>query len=218
MRRPSILAACVAAAASLLGGALAAAQDATPAVQPIVPAPNQCTVAPRDIAFFEQFVGTPAAASPAAAGTPVDAATFRMPEGEPAARAMRVGVLDTVRQVAACLNAGNFLALAALFTDDFWRRTAETEGPLAAEDLASFATTPEPQPAGSQAAILAILDVRALPDGRAAVLVDYFDPFEEPPGPARFLLIMVEQDGRWLIDEEVVLGPIDPAQIGTPAP
>jgi hypothetical protein len=219
VRRPWILVVLVAVAA-LLGGGAAAAQDATP----IVPAPNQCTVTPREITFFEQFVGTPTAgqatpadqATPAGAATP-EAALAQLREGEPADRATRVGVLDTVRQVAACLNAGNFLAFSALFTDDYWRREAATEGPLAEEDLASFAATPEPLPAGGQAAILAVLDVRVLPGGRAAVLVDYFDPFEEPPGPARFLFILVEQDGRWLIDEEVQFGPIDPAQVGTPA-
>jgi hypothetical protein len=214
MRRPAILAACLSTAASLLSGALAVTL-AAPNAQPIVPAPNQCTIAPRDVAFFAQFVGTPAA-SPVAEATP-DAASFRMPDGEAADRAIRIAVLDTIRQRAACFNAGNYLALASLYTDDYFRRTAESEGPLTEEDLAFLASTPEPLPAGGQAAILAILDVRVLPDGRAAVLIDVFDPIEEPPGPARVLIILVEQDGRWLIDDLIELGSIDEGQVGTPS-
>lgn len=227
MRRSSVFVVGVVAAASLLVGTLAAGAqgtpDAAPAVQPIVPAPNQCRVEPRDIAFFQQFVATPDAmgspagvASPAAEGTPADMAAFQMPEGEPADRATRAAVLDTVRQAAACINAGNFLALFALYTDDYFHRTAEAEGPLTEEDFAFFAAEPEPLPAGGQVAILGVLDIRVLPDGRVAVLVDYLDPFEGTPFPARILFILVEQDGRWLIDEEIELGPIEPSQVGTP--
>lgn len=221
MRRSSVFVMGVVAAASLLVGTLAAAAqgtpDAGPAVQPIIPAPNQCRVEPRDIAFFQQFVATPGAmSSPAAEGAPADMAAFQMPEGEPADRATRAAVLDTIRQAAACINAGNILALSALYTDDFFLREAATEGPPSEEDLAFFAAEPEALPAGGQVAILAVLDIRVLPDGRAAALIDYFDPFGEPPGPARNLFMLVEQDGRWLIDEEIELGPIDESQVGTP--
>jgi hypothetical protein len=198
--------------ATLLGGAVAAAQDATPAPQPIVPAANQCTVTPRELAFFEQFLtevvtGTPAAAGMAA--TPVDPATFEMPEGEPPDRATRRGVLDTIRQYAACINAGNVLAFYALYTDDFFFAVAAVEGPLTPDDLAAFAAEPTPLPTGGQAAILAIHEVRVLPDGRVAVLVDLFHPLADPIGPTRVLFLLAEQDGRWLIDEEIVLGPTE---------
>ena len=236
MRRSSMFVACLAGLASLLVGPLAAAQDATPAAEPIVPAANQCTVEPRPIEFFQQFVGTPAAEATPAGATPAgatpaeatpteatsagatpDAASFQMPEGEPADRETRAAVLDTVRQVGACLNAGNFLAFYALFTDEYFQRLVETEGPLPEEDLAFLTAEPEPLPAENQAGILAIVDVRQLPDGRVAGLFDLQDPIAEPPGPARFLYIFVEQDGRWLIDEETMLGRVEPSQIGTPA-
>jgi hypothetical protein len=205
VRRSWTIAALVAVAVAL-GATAAAAQN-----QPIVPAANQCRVEPRPIDFFRQFVGTPTADE----ASPVPAA-FQMPEGEPADRATRSGVLDTVRQVGACINAGNYLALYALFTDDYFTRAVEAEGPLSEDELTFFSATPEPMPAGSQAALLAILDVRVLPDGRAAVLIDVFTPFQDPPGPVRVLYVMVEQDGRWLIDEEILVGPIDPEQVGTP--
>jgi hypothetical protein len=212
--RPRTLLLVGATVATLLGGAVAAAQYR----QPVIPAANQCTVTPRDIAFFRQFVGTPAA-SPAAAtpeATPADAATFQMPEGGPVDRAMRQGVLDTIRQVAACINAGNYLALYALYTDAEIAREAMTD-PLSDEDVESFAQTPVPLEGEGRAAILAVDELRLLPDGRVAALVDYYDPFQEPPGPARYFFILVNQNGRWLIDEEIALGPIEEGQIGTPA-
>jgi hypothetical protein len=98
----------------------------------------------------------------------LDPATFQMPEGEPTERARRAGVLDTVRQLLACLNVGNFLAFSALYTDEL----VVAQGPRTADDLAFLAAEPVPQPAGNQAALLAIVDVRALPDGRVAGLFD----------------------------------------------
>jgi hypothetical protein len=41
-------------------------------------------------------------------------------------------------------------------------------------------------------------------------------PIAEPPGPSRFYWAFVQEDGRWLIDEQIMLGPIDQDQIGTP--
>jgi ketosteroid isomerase-like protein len=200
---------------SLLGGAVAGAQEATPEPprQLIIPAANQCTVTPRDIAFFEQFAveamtGTPVA--PPMAATPVDPETFVMPEGEPPDRATQREVLDTIRKVAACLNAGNTLAFYALYTDDFFFGVAAIEGPLTEEDLAALAAEPTPLPAGGQAAIIAIHEVRVLPDGRVAALVDLLHPFADPPGPTRILFLLEEQpDGRWLIDEEIVIGAVE---------
>jgi hypothetical protein len=214
-RRTLVVVSTVVAMLSLLGGAVAAAQDATPAApaqQPIIPAANQCTVAPRDIAFLERFLGTPAAAAEA---TPVDPATFQMPEGTEPDRATRQGVLDTIRQAAACLNAGNYLAFLALYSEDFLGRQNLLD-PLEEEDLAIFSTTPVPLEGDNRFAILAIVDVRVLPDGRVAALVDIRDGFQVPPVPARILYILVEQEGRWLIDDEVDLGQIDESQVGVP--
>ncbi len=219
MRRSSLVVAFVAALLGALGGTLVGtAQEATPAgqaAQPIVPAPNQCTVAPRDIAFYEQLAGTPGAATPAtafpAAATPLGVGL----EGEPADRATRGAVLDTVRQVLACINAGNTLALQALLTDAYVTSEWAASGGLTAEDLAGLAAEPVPLD-GDRAALLAILDVRVLADGRVTVLVDVFDPTASPPSPVRYLYTMVEQDGRFLIDE-AVWAPIDESQIGVPA-
>lgn len=216
-RVPISIIAVVLAALTVLGGiAPVAAQDATPPALPATPEAAACTVEPRSITFFEQFIGTPTAeqATPAIAATP--AAAFEMPAGDPADQETVAAVTATVVELAACLNAGDFLRYFALFTDDYFRGVVEEFGPLPEEEFAAFGATPQALPAENRAAILAVVDVRVLADGRVAGLFDVYDPFETPPGPARFYWEFVEQDGRWLIDEQVMLGPIEPAQVGTP--
>lgn len=197
-------------------GAPVAAQDATPPVLPVTPEAAACTVEPRSISYFEQFVGTPTAeqATPVTVATP--AAGFIMPAGEVADQETVDAVTATIVELGACLNAGDFLRYGALFTDDYFQRAFAEFGPIPEEELAFLAASPEAVPAENRAAILAVLDVRLLADGRVAGLFDVYDPFEQPPGPARFYWEFVEQDGRWLIDEQVMLGSIDPAEIGTP--
>ena len=196
------------------------AQEASPAAGIGAPDPSECTVEPRPAGFFEQFIGTPTAAQQEAmagmeAATPDPA--FQMPEGEPADEATVEGVLETVWQLGACINAGDFYGrYAALFTEEYFQREIERFGPIPEEALASIAASPVALPADFQVALLAIVDIRMLPDGRVAGLFDVQDPFAEPPGPSRFYWEFVQEDGRWLIDEQIMLGPIQPEQIGTP--
>ena len=196
------------------------AQEASPAAGLGAPDPSECTVEPRPAGFFEQFIGTPTAAQQAAmaamAGATPDPA-FRMPEGDPADEATVAAVLETVWQLGACINAGDFWGrFAAVFTEDFFRREFERFGPIPEEELAVMAATPEPLPAEFRVALLAVVDVRTLPDGRVAGLFDIQDPFAASPGPSRFYWEFVEEDGRWLIDEQIMLGPVEPDQVGTP--
>ena len=197
------------------------AQEASPAAGLGAFDPAGCTVEPRPMAFFAQFIGTPSAAQEAAMAA-MDEATpdagFRMPEGAPADEATVNAVLGAVRQLGSCINAGDFFGrYAALFTEDYFQREFARFGPLPEEDLDFMAATPEPLPEDIQASLLAVVDVRVLPDGRVGGLFDVQDPFAEPPGPARFYWEFVEEDDRWLIDEQIMLGPIEPGQIGTPA-
>jgi hypothetical protein len=172
------------------------------------------------MAFFEQFIGTPTAEQEAAMATMGEATpdpAFRMPEGEPADDATVDAVLATVWQLGACINAGDFWGrYAALFTEDYFRRELERFGPIPEEELASMAASPVPLPAEFQVALLAIVDVRMLPDGRVAGLFDIQDPFAGGTEPSRFYWEFVQEDGRWLIDEQIMLGPVEPKQIGTP--
>ena len=200
--------------------ATAHAQDATPAARLGVPDPAECTVEPRPMAFFEQFIGTPTAEQEAAMAAMEQATPdtgFQMPEGEPADEVTVAAVLETVWQLGACINAGDFWGrYAAVFTEDYFQREFARFGPIPEEELAFMAATPQPLPADNTVALLAVVDVRILPDGRVAGLFDVQDPFAEPPGPSRFYWEFVQEDGRWLIDEQIMLGPIEPEQVGTP--
>jgi len=140
-----------------------------------------------------------------------------MPDAEPVDDATVAAVLETVYQLGACINAGDFfLRYAALFTDDYFHREVAQYGPLPEEEFAMMQASPVPLPAGNQVALLAIVDVRELADGRVAGLFDVQDPFADQPGPSRFYWEFVEQDGRWIIDEQYMLGPIPAEQVGTP--
>ena len=200
--------------------ASARAQDATPAAGMGVPDPSECTVEARPLAFFEQFVGTPTAEQEAAMAGAMEATPdpdFQMPEGEPADEATVAAVVETVWQLGACINAGDFGRYAANFTEDYHQREFARYGPIPEEQMAAFIqVTPVPMPEEQRVALLAVVDVRMLPDGRVAGLFDVQDPFADPPGPARFYWEFVEENGRWLIDEEILLGPIASDQIGTP--
>jgi hypothetical protein len=195
-------------------------QEASPAAGLGAPDPSQCTVEPRPMSFFEQYIGTPSATQEAAMAAMEEATpdpAFRMPEGEPADQATVDAVLETVWQLGACINAGDFWGrFAALFTEDYFRREFENFGPIPESERAFMAATPQPLPAESRVALLAIVDVRTLSDGRVAALIDVQDPFAEPPGPSRSYWEFVEEDGRWLIDEQIMLGPIEADQVGTP--
>ena len=196
------------------------AQEASPAAGLGAPDPSACTVEPRPLAFFEQFVGTPTADQEAAMVGAMEATpdpAFRMPEGESADEATVAAVVETVWQLGACINAGDFGRYAATFTEEYHQREFARFGPIPEEEMAAFtATTPVPMPEEQRVALLAVVEVRVLADGRVAGLFDVQDPFAEPPGPARIYWEFVEEDGRWLIDEEIMLGPVESDQIGTP--
>jgi hypothetical protein len=196
------------------------AQEASPAAGLGAPDPSECTVEPRPMAFFEQYIGTPTAAQQEAMAGMEEATpdpAFQMPQGEPADEATVAGVLETLWQLGACINAGDFWGrYAALFTEDYFRREFERFGPIPEEERASMAATPQPLPAEFQVALLAVVDVRTLPDGRVVGLFDVQDPFAGSSGPSRFYWEFVQENGRWLIDKQIMLGTVEADQTGTP--
>ena len=200
--------------------AVVGAQEASPAARLGAPDPSECTVEPRPVTYFEQFTGTPTAAQQEAMARMQEATpdpAFQMPEGEPADETTVAAVLETVWQLGACINAGDFFGrYAALFTDEYLQREFERFGPIPEEEVASIAASPVPLPAEFQVSLLAIVDVRMLPDGRVAGLFDIQDPFAGGTGPSRFYWEFVQEDGRWLIDEQIMLGPVGSEQSGTP--
>src|SRR5215211_7261011 len=136
MVHPARLLAVVAVLATMLFAHPAViAQNATPAAGEVID-PAECQVEPRATEEIEQLVGT---ASEAADATP-DAAQAGSMEGEDADEATVQSVTQSYRELVACLNAGEFLRIYALYTDDYLRRALSESG----IDLEQIQATPAP--------------------------------------------------------------------------
>lgn len=235
--------------AMLLFGTGVEARQATP-VAPSAVDPAGCTIAPRTpgelreltLAGFETaagFVresqagqGTPGAVAspvvevPADGATPVAMAGEATPRtvGEPADEETVAAVEETVRQFAACTNAGDLFAQVSTFDDegasgllgfavlayaqlsagDF--QTVPTElDPAVLDAFFAARAIPVPPPAGQRFDLLDVQEVRRLEDGRVlATTALAFGGNEE----AVDTLTLREEDGRYviLLGESAVVG------------
>jgi hypothetical protein len=176
------------------------------AAQVDVPAPTECRVSPRSREELVALGGTPAASlgSPIAFPSPVP-----LPQGEPVAGEVVVGITATIRELVACSNAGDGAREGALYSDDFVRRAislvdvAVATSPAASRPLPRTATvegSPEPP---ALAAMPTISDARRVEDGRVGAIV-HFPSFEALVGSQAFYLFVRVGD-RWLIDEVVLV-------------
>lgn len=200
----SIVLALALSVATALPAAAQATPGATPPVSfPVVPHPEECRVALRQLPLP---AGAPAATPiPIASPTPVAA-----PTGEPADPATVAGVTATIREAVACRNAGDFRRAYSLFTDAMLVRlfgSAETVDP---EILLALSERNRRLPRDQRLSLDAVADVRVGPDGRVSAVVET----SSRDGVFRDLLFLVERDGRWLIDEAIAL----PAAAATPQP
>lgn len=218
--RPSVSVAAFAVAAALVPGALTAvAQDGTPEAQARIPLPEECQVEPRTVDELVSLLG-PADGAPADAdAAPAAQNDIPVPLGDRADPETTAAIEQTSRELLACINAGDFLRLSALFTDT---AVGPALGP-APEDPAGLERAPEPLAPEEQTRLIAITDTSLLADGRAAAFVVLNDPLTPPGGPETLLLTFAQQGDRWLVDglvdftvPEVPAG--TPAAEGTPAP
>lgn len=118
-----------------------------------------------------------------------------VPDGDPADDAAVAGIYRTLREMTACARPGSELELAGFYSDDYFRRFDQVE--LRPGRSRSVANELFP------VATLEVGDLGApfiLPDGRVALLA--FDPL----GDRGALLVFVEEEGAWLIDEVVEVG------------
>jgi hypothetical protein len=183
-----------------------AAHDATPSAQtgtPIAISGAECTVTPRTMAAIAEIVS----GDNASAATPIgDPAAYVKPDGAAADPATIAGVTETIQQLVACVNAGDFMRFLALFSNDGLRRYADDLGlPLAEDDVL---LTPDPSQ-NEQVALGPIADVVVLADGRVSALAQIPDQVSTGSGEDNFSvqLILVEQSDRWLIDELIPISP-----------
>ena len=198
----------------LVSGRGVAAQDATPPTLPAEVDPALCTVEPRPLEFYRQFL-TPVVATPLPEASPT-------PAGEPADAATTAAVTATWLEVLACRNAGAQRRVDALYTDrGFYEATvrpyAEAGGYVLFEEDLTFLATPQPPLAEPDRVVLvAVGEVRALPDGRVTARFEVRDPLLAPPGgdaTGTFQVVFARVGERWLVDGQEVL-----AIAGTPTP
>lgn len=200
-----------------VGGA--SAQEATPAAVGETPDPAECQVEGRTadelikIWYQENDEGTPVLATPEAA-EPM--AAVPVPLGEPADAETVAGVTATVREVFACFNAGDFGRATALFSDDLTRQFGPSpeETP---EDVRAFLEMGEPAPPEGRIQLLAVTDVSVMEDGRVGAFVVSVDPTVPPEGAETALVLLVEAEDRWLVDEVVEFMMVEEGDEGTPA-
>lgn len=151
-----------------------------------LPDPLSCDVEPRSGQPPFTFTGTPAASlsgvyqrDERSGSVPVvDAAAVSLIGDVPAEdqRSLRTAMV----RIVTCQVVGEPRQYLALFSDDFFRRSGQT--PFADRVWNAFR----------------IIEVGQLPDGRLAARAE-----ESGGGP--FIVVFVEEDGEWLIDEAAVL-------------
>ncbi len=194
MVHPARLLAVVAVLSTMLFAHPAAiAQDATPAAGEVVD-PAECQVEPRTVEEIEQLIGTAGEATEATPG----AAQAGSMEGEDADEATVQAVTQTYRELVACLNAGEFLRIYALYTDDYLRRTLADSG----MDLQQLQATPAPDQRGATA-LVSVSDVRQLAGGHVTARVE---TTSSPEGTVSVIQGVLEPvDDRYLIADETVV-------------
>jgi hypothetical protein len=163
------------------------AWEATPAEER---APATCDVPPRSFDEVAELVESASGEEPG--GEP-------LPKGEAADPATVGAVAATMEEMAACLTAGQMLRFYALHSDDWLRRFA-----MQVEGITTFTTSTVPLDDGERAVYLGPWRVQRLADGRvmAATLLRVGDELRPDPSRVR-VLVFVERDGRWLVDETI---------------
>ena len=206
---------------SFSGVAGVIAQDATPVASPVAipeelpitlipwvvtdemrPTAAQCTIAPVDVAALADAL---IAAEPRPAPVVTDNLLVAIPALGPADQATIDGVVATLTQFWACNNAGNRPAMVASFTP---LGTADLYGldlNAVDEDLRAAVEVAlvlgDPRPEGEISGIDGIISIVALNDGRTAALVLNTDPRIAGGDQVLDLIIFIEQDGTFLVDE-----------------
>ncbi|MEZ4563315.1 MAG: hypothetical protein R2853_11305 [Thermomicrobiales bacterium] len=198
------------------GPGAAALEETSPAppgpfTLPFAPPPELCTVPPRDIADYQAVVGTPQA---------TDLPSIQITAGAPADAATVEGVTATMVQIFACLNAGDYLRLAGVYTDAGFFEDNGSNG-LTQENIDFIAQPPVPVAEADRDVLYGVYAVQVLADGRVAAIMQRG---VEGRGGVNLMLFQKVND-RWLVDlwldEPFVILPdfsFDPTQAATPTP
>jgi hypothetical protein len=200
MTRFPLFVACAFVAGSLVVPT-ASAQEATPPTGEVVPA-AECQVPARDFTELNQLIGTPTARA-----TP-DVEQADQPQGEKADQATVDAVTATYRQLVACINAGDFARVYALYSEGYLRELLSA-GEIS---LDQFQATPAPPAEQQQTSLVGVSDVRRLEGDFVSARVSTINPTVETP--VVIDTILVRSGDSYLIDQETVA---DAPTEGTPA-
>ncbi|MDQ2652822.1 MAG: hypothetical protein M3Z20_07225 [Chloroflexota bacterium] len=182
---------------ALITPGVALAQEATPTAD--------CgAVAPRDERDLQALSGTPPApvGTPASEPSPV-ATPFMMPEGDEASEEDMAAVTSVYRTLTDCVNTGDFLRVASLYTDQYLQRN------FSPELIENLDQTPEPNQEAMQTEFLEVRDARYLDEDRLAALVVTSNP---NTGELQTYVELVRSGDSWLIDYE------QPLEVGDATP
>src|SRR5215212_11564377 len=165
----------------------AAALQATPNASPTV---ANCQITPRSTAEVLTLAETSSIERDPISPLPI---------GERADPATTAAITAVLREMAACLTAGDMLRFYALHSDGWLRRSLGVVEGMAIQTI-SIPTLDD----GNRARYLGPWHVQILADGRvlAAVLLVVNDDLRPDPDRTRVLLF-VDNDGRWLVDETI---------------
>jgi hypothetical protein len=132
-------------------------------------------------------------ATAAAAASPTP---FVMPEGQPVDDAADAEIEVLYQHLIACLNAGDYLRVYALYTDDYLTRN------LSEEVLDNLGATPVPVEESTQSSFGGVLDARLLDNNRIAALISVSNP---QTGDIIISSILERKEDRLRIDDETVV-------------
>jgi hypothetical protein len=192
-----------------------AAQDGTPepGVVAVAPDPAECDVEPRTeddlAALFQEPLATPDAPTPVPYTQIVDVADPVAVEA----------ITATLIEAFACVNAGNWLAYLALWTDAALQRDL---GLASVADFDRVLGEAAPRAEDGRVTLLVVSEPRLLDDGRIGAFIIYDDPTVDPEvSLIDYYVFAPLDDGSYLIDGRIVdpygLLEFDPAAAeGTP--
>lgn len=142
-----------------------------------------------------------------------------IPLGDAISGEEAAAINDTVRQILACLNGGDYLRVANLTTGNGAKWLIGglgTNGKDAA--AAELSKEPTAREEAGYLRLIAITDPARMADGRYAAFVVLNEPIRPPRGPETILMVFVDEVGVMKLDALQGFSPRQPATEGTPAP
>ncbi len=162
------------------------------------PDPALCTVTPRSAAILTPAAGATSTAAPG----PSTPAAISEPVGQDVSPQTNAEITTTIRELYACFNGSHPLQTLALFTERGAAQYVTNHPELTTGDAIA---TPTPPTVEQRLALVALADLRVLPDGRVFALVTQDDPNRPPDGPEPVFVTLSKQGDRWLVDDLQIL-------------